>query len=108
MMVQEIEGEDCQFGGTLLGWGLHFSKKMPLHFTQGAGMGSGSTVVVTVRHVEQSQLPHAILASRDLVRRPKALDHVPLGFHCSRCRPDQQRAPPTLAAFQHLALPSIL
>jgi hypothetical protein len=29
---------------------------MPPHFVQGAGIGTGAAVVVTVRHVEQSQL----------------------------------------------------
>ena len=55
------------FGGTLLGWGLHFSKKMPLHLAQGAGMGSGSAVVVTVRHVEQSQLRLRMRFSRPTI-----------------------------------------
>jgi hypothetical protein len=64
------------------------SKKIPLHFVQGAGVGSGSAVVVTVRHVEQSQLWLRMRSSRlkTFVRHSKALDHVSLGFHASRCR----------------------
>jgi hypothetical protein len=44
--------------------GLDRFKEMPPHFVQGAGLGEGSGVIVTMRHVEQSQLRLRIRSSR--------------------------------------------
>jgi hypothetical protein len=48
----------------LLGRGLYRFKEDAAALRQGTGMGSGSAVVVTVRHVEQSQARLRIRSSR--------------------------------------------
>ena len=70
-------------------WGGHstVSKKMPPHFAQCAAMGTGSKVVVTARHVEQSQLRLRIRSSRPATWSggPRKLDNLSLVLHGARC-----------------------
>jgi hypothetical protein len=40
---------------------------MPPHFVQGAGLGDGSKVIVTMRHVEHNQLRLRIQFSRPTI-----------------------------------------
>ena len=73
---------------TLLGWGLHRFKEdaATLRARRRNGQRLDSRGDGAARRAEPAPAAHAILAPHDLVRRPKALDHVSLGFHGSRCR----------------------
>jgi hypothetical protein len=72
--------------GTLLGWDLHRFEKDAA--TRGArcrhGQRLGRRRDISARRAKPTPAAHAIFAASDLVRRPKRLDNVSLGFHGSK------------------------
>ena len=76
------------FGGTLLKWALHRLEGNAAALRAGRRDRHrlGSRRDGAARRAKPTAAAHAILWPHDLVRWPKALDNVALGFHGARCR----------------------